>query len=88
VPRWAKALGIVLAVCGFMAFQILVFGMAMQYYWVRNGFIGGAWSLLNGLGVEHRFYRSAVARMAGGLAPAVLIYSTVKLLELWGKRKH
>ena len=88
MPRWAKVLAIVVLACACVVFPVLVFSAAMQYSWVRNGFIGGTLGLLYGLVVEHRFYWSAVARMAGGIAPAVLIYSTIKLLELRGKRKR
>jgi hypothetical protein len=88
VPRWAKVLAIAVFVSGFVLVSIFVISSALRYYWVHNGFIGGAIGFAYGLIVEHRFYWSTVAAMAGGLAPAVLIYSTVKLLELWGKRKQ
>ena len=88
MPLWAKVLAIVALACACVVYPILVFGMAMQYSWVRNGFIGGVWGLFYGLVVEHRFYWNAVARMVGGIAPAVLIYSMIKLLELWRKRKE
>lgn len=88
VPRWAKVLAIVVFVCTSVVLPIFVISLALRYYWVRNGLVGGAIGFVYGLLAEHRFYWSALAAMAGGLAPAVLIYSTVKLLELWGKRKQ
>jgi hypothetical protein len=86
-PRWAKVLAVAVFVFACIVLPIFVIDSALQYYWVRNGLVGGAVGFAYGLLVEHRFYWGAIAAMAGGLAPAVIIYFTVRLLEIWGKRK-